>query len=97
MCQTISSGKEWQGEFCNKTKQGRQFWELCSIAPIKDEAGAVTNFVAIKKDITGYRFVGSGVQISENITIVIILVYWARTLINIVPTQQAVREPPNAD
>ena len=55
MWQTISSGNEWQGEFCNKTKQGRQFWELCSIAPIKDETGAVTNFVAIKEDITGRK------------------------------------------
>jgi len=55
MWQTISSGNEWQGEFCNKTRDGRQFWELASIAPIKDETGAVTNFVAIKEDITGRK------------------------------------------
>ncbi len=49
---TISSGKEWQGEFCNRAKDGTLYWELCSIAPIKDEAGVITNFVAIKEDIT---------------------------------------------
>lgn len=49
---TIRSGREWQGEFCNRAKDGTLYWELCSIAPIKDEAGVITNFVAIKEDIT---------------------------------------------
>ena len=53
---TISSGKEWQGELCNKTKDGRQLWELASIAPIKDESGVITNYVAIKEDISGRKF-----------------------------------------
>jgi len=52
---TISSGREWQGEFCNKTKDGRRYWELCSIAPIKDESGAITSYVANKEDITGRK------------------------------------------
>ncbi len=55
MWKTISSGREWQGEFCNKTKEGRQYWELCSIAPIKDEDGTITNYVAIKEDISGRK------------------------------------------
>ncbi len=49
---TISSGKEWRGELCNKTKTGSFFWELCSIAPIKDHSGTITSFVGIKEDIT---------------------------------------------
>ncbi|MDD2540408.1 MAG: EAL domain-containing protein [Desulfuromonadaceae bacterium] len=53
--QTISSGKEWQGELCNKTKDGRKYWELASIAPIKNEAGVITHFVANKEDITGRK------------------------------------------
>ena len=40
MWNTISSGQEWQGEFCNKAKNDRLYWELCSIAPIKDEHAA---------------------------------------------------------
>ena len=52
---TISAGKEWQGEFCNVTKAGQLYWELASIAPIKDENGAITNYVAIKEDITGRK------------------------------------------
>jgi len=49
---TISAGREWQGEFCNKAKDEREYWELCNIAPIKDEAGCITHFVAIKEDIS---------------------------------------------
>ena len=55
MWQTLSSGREWQGEFCNKTKEGRQYWELASIAPIKDENGVITNYVATKEDISGRK------------------------------------------
>lgn len=55
MWKTLSSGREWQGEFCNKTKEGRQYWELASIAPIKDESGVITNYVAIKEDISGRK------------------------------------------
>ncbi|HBA72723.1 MAG TPA: two-component system response regulator [Geobacter sp.] len=55
MWDTIKSGKEWQGEFCNKAKDGRQFWELCSIAPIKDESGVITHFVGIKEDISEHK------------------------------------------
>ena len=50
--ETISSGREWSGELCNKAQDGREYWELCSIAPIKDDTGSITNFVAIKEDIT---------------------------------------------
>ncbi|MEI6207449.1 MAG: EAL domain-containing protein [Desulfuromonadales bacterium] len=53
--ETIRSGLEWSGEFCNKAKDGREYWELCSIAPIKDETGTITNFVAIKEDITSRK------------------------------------------
>jgi PAS domain S-box-containing protein len=51
---TISSGKEWQGEFHNKKKNGEFFWESASISPIVDEEGKATHYIAIKEDIT-YR------------------------------------------
>lgn len=49
---TISSGKRWRGEFCNRAKDGHLFWELCSIAPIRDDEGRIVNYVAIKEEIT---------------------------------------------
>lgn len=49
---TITSGREWHGELCNKKKNGEEFWENASISPIKDANGYITNFLALKEDIT---------------------------------------------
>ena len=50
--QTITSGKEWRGEFHNRKKNGELFWESALISPILDGAGKITHFLAIKEDIT---------------------------------------------
>ena len=52
MWQTISSGKEWTGEFHNKKKNGELYWERASISPIMDSNGVITNYLAVKEDIT---------------------------------------------
>ena len=52
MWDTILAGGEWRGEFLNKKKNGEQFWELASISPIKDAAGTITHYLAVKEDIT---------------------------------------------
>ncbi|MFN8254868.1 MAG: PAS domain S-box protein [Bacteroidales bacterium] len=50
--ETIMSGKEWVGEFLNKKKNGELYWESGMISALKDENGKITNFMAIKEDIT---------------------------------------------
>jgi len=49
---TILSGKEWRGEFQNKKKNGEVYWEDALISPIFNNDGAITNFLAVKEDIT---------------------------------------------
>jgi len=49
---TITSGKEWRGEFHNKKKSGELFWEYASISPVVNEHGEATNFIAVKEDVT---------------------------------------------
>lgn len=49
---TISSGGEWHGEFHNRKKDGDLYWEQAMIAPIRDNNGTITHFIAIKEDIT---------------------------------------------
>lgn len=49
---TITAGKEWRGELHNKKKNGELYWEYASISPIKNPNGAITDFVAVKEDIT---------------------------------------------
>ncbi len=50
--ETIAAGRVWQGEFCNRRKDGRVIWEAASISPIVDASGSIINFLAIKEDIT---------------------------------------------
>ncbi len=50
--QKISSGSTWSGEFCNKKKGGDFFWEKGTISPVFNDRGEITNFIAIKEDIT---------------------------------------------
>ena len=50
--ETITSGNEWRGEFQNRKRNGELYWEFTSISPIKDKTGIITNYIAIKEDIT---------------------------------------------
>ena len=53
---TISSGKEWKGEFLNKKKNGGLFWESASITPVRDDQGVISSYLAVKEDITEQKF-----------------------------------------
>jgi|GEM_PF-368462 PAS domain S-box-containing protein len=48
----ISAGEVWRGRFINKKKDGTLFTEDAVIAPVRDGKGAVTNYIAIKRDIS---------------------------------------------
>jgi PAS domain S-box-containing protein len=48
----LTSGKEWRGELLNRKKNGELYWEWASISPISDESGKITNYLAVKEDIT---------------------------------------------
>jgi len=49
---TILSGETWKGEIYNKKKDGSIYCEATTITPILDDRGVISNFVAIKDDIT---------------------------------------------
>ncbi len=63
--QTILAGSEWRGEFCNRRKDGTLYWELTSIAPLRDERGTTTHFLAIKEDITNRKKIEAALHASE--------------------------------
>ncbi len=50
--ETITSGKEWHGEFLNVKKSGKLYWESASITPIRNADGVIAHFLAVKEDIT---------------------------------------------
>lgn len=62
---TIISGQEWRGELRNRRKDGELYWESTSIAPIRDDAGVITHFIAIKEDITRRKKMETALRASE--------------------------------
>jgi len=49
---SIRQGKQWQGEWINKKKNGELYWESVVITPIQNELNEITNYLAVKQDIT---------------------------------------------
>jgi PAS domain S-box-containing protein len=52
---TVTSGKEWRGEFHNKKKNGQLYWERALISPMHDKEGVIKGFIGIKEDITFHK------------------------------------------
>ncbi len=52
---TITSGKEWKGEFCNRKKNGEEYWELVIAAPIRNAEGIISHYFAVKTEITTHK------------------------------------------
>jgi diguanylate cyclase (GGDEF)-like protein/PAS domain S-box-containing protein len=51
----LAAGETWRGEFHNRKKNGELFWEIGSIAPVKQKNGVITHYVAMKEDITALK------------------------------------------
>ncbi len=49
---TILAGDVWSGELMNRRKNGQSYWESTHIAPLTDEDGRITHFIAVKEEIT---------------------------------------------
>ena len=50
--ETISGGRTWRGEICNRAKNGQLFWTATTILPIKDDNGLPLKYLSIRFDIT---------------------------------------------
>ncbi|HTY23903.1 MAG TPA: PAS domain S-box protein [Desulfomonilaceae bacterium] len=49
---SITHGKVWRGRFINRRKDGKLYTEDATISPVRDRAGRIVNFVAVKRDVT---------------------------------------------
>ncbi len=61
--ETITQGRIWQGEFCNRNKSGQLYWVDSTITPLLDEAGTPYQYISIRRDITAQK------QADEQLTI----------------------------
>ena len=52
---TVQRGETWSGTMVNRRKDGSLYHEEQTIAPVVDDAGVVSNFIAIKRDVSHER------------------------------------------
>ena len=66
---TITNKKTWVGKFKNKSKDGKEFWESAIITPIMDESNNITNYLAIKQEITKEIYLKEEIKNKEELMI----------------------------
>ncbi len=50
--ETVTSGRTWRGELCNRARDGRLYWSATTIYPVLDENGLPKKYVSIRFDLT---------------------------------------------
>ena len=65
MWATVSSGRQWRGEFLATKKDGSSYWVLSSISPMRSAAGRVTHFLSVNLDISERKEAEEAMRRSE--------------------------------
>ncbi|MGM0375970.1 MAG: response regulator [Bacteroidota bacterium] len=81
LLETIQEGKTWNGEIRSKTADGSDVWDKISISPVLNEENTISNFIAIKEDVTEKRVLTQSLKesvenlktITENLPVGILL------------------------
>lgn len=66
MHEAIATGQTWHGELPSRRRDGKQYWERVLVSPVRNREGKVTNYMAIKEDITELRDLMTRLQESES-------------------------------
>lgn len=66
MYATIGSGKVWHGDIRNRAKDASLYWVATTIVPGKDSNGRVTQYIAIRADITDRKQVEEELRAEES-------------------------------
>jgi diguanylate cyclase (GGDEF)-like protein/PAS domain S-box-containing protein len=59
---TLAQGEIWHGELINRRKNGTVYWEDVHIAPVKNSSGVITQYIAVKLDITPRKLLEEKLQ-----------------------------------
>lgn len=62
---TISSGQNWRAEVCNRAKDGSLYWVDTFISPLLNEEKVITNFMAIRIEITDKKRIEREIEVER--------------------------------
>ena len=61
----MRSGTVFRGEILNYRKDGTTFWNDLSITPVRDEAGEITHYVGVTRDVSERRLAGDALRTAK--------------------------------
>ena len=59
---TILAGRVWRGELITRRKDGDLRYQEATISPVVDAGGAITQFIAVKRDVTERRAAAAALE-----------------------------------
>jgi PAS domain S-box-containing protein len=65
MWDAIAAGRTWRGELVNRRKDGTLYPEEMHVTPVRDAAGDITHFIAIKEDVSERNAALASLRYSE--------------------------------
>jgi PAS domain S-box-containing protein len=65
MRRDLEAGRPWQGTIVNRHRDGHLIEQETTIAPLRDDAGVITHYVAVKRDVTEARAAARALAASE--------------------------------
>ncbi len=55
MWAALKAGQPWSGELINRHRSGREYAQTMNMAPVRDEAGRITHYLAVQMDVTAQK------------------------------------------
>lgn len=59
---TLQSGRVWRGELIARRRDGEVRYQEATISPVRDAAGTITQYIAVKRDVTARRIAESALD-----------------------------------
>lgn len=63
---TIAAGRIWNGEICNRRKDGSYYWVRSTIIPVLDAAGKPDEYVSVRTEITAEKWTDERLALLEH-------------------------------
>lgn len=88
LLETIQEGKSWEGEIRSFNTAGEIVWDQVSVSPVLNEENTISNFIAIKEDVTEKRLLTQSLKesiealktITENLPVGILITDREKTI-----------------